>query len=425
MRQKRTAPRSNGGNMTPTVEERDGSSDGGSPSVPPRGPSREDSALTLRQCATGLLVLADRSAEGEEDWTSPLPRTLQRGLNRLALSCLWRGLPPIGDLAALVALAEQPLAVWPLDLPPDEYDLATTLLTPDGAGRPTQACEELALARGEQEATVREESLMGQVLARCRAANAQDDYVAFRRLLIERPVLSHEDLLEIVDRPDFLRLQTETLSAYPLIPPHYLRDGAARLCPHCGCATTPLPVIGGATRWACVETACPGALQPAREEACARLDARKSLHWLRPDLRRYILAPGRPELALAKALTALGLTVELWPGVDRYDLRVLLPRGEIWAIDIKDWTNPMQLASHVQPIPSDPPWTRAFFVFPDMRRERYLGETGGDFRRVFADRCAALGKVYEARYASEIVRAARRLLRGDCRDAAQQEAGHA
>jgi len=390
-----------------------------------RGPSREDSVLTLRQCATGLLALADRSAVVEEEWVSPFPRALQRGLNRLALACLRRQRPPIGDLAALVVLAEQPLEVWPLDLPPDEYDLAATLLTPDGTGRPTRACEELALARGDMEAALREEGLMGQVLARCRATNAQDDYVAFRRLLIERPVLSHEELLEIVDRPEFLRLQNETLSAYPVIPPHYARDGAVRQCPHCGCATTPQRVIGGAVRWACVEMSCKGALQPAHDEACTRLAARNGVHWLRPDLRRYILAPGRPELTLAAELKALRLTVQLWPGVDRYDLRVMLPGAEIWAIDVKDWSNPVQLASYVQPIPPDPPWTSAFFVFPDARRDRYLEETGGDYRRVFVERCATLGKACEARYASEITRAARQLLRGTRRSAAPQGADHA
>lgn len=387
---------------------------------PLRGPSREDSVLALRQCATGLLALADRSSGGEDEWAYPFPQALQRGLNRLALACLWRGRPPIGDLAALVELAEQPLAAWPLDLPLDEYDLAATLLTPDGTGRPTQVCEELALARGELEVAVREEGLMSQVLARCRAANAQDDYVAFRRLLIEHPVLSHDELLAVVDQAEFLRLQNETLSAFPLIPPHYLRDGHVRLCTHCGCVTTPVHVIGGAVRWACVEMSCKGALQPALDEACAHLDAHKDIHWLRPDLRRYILAPGRPELALATALERLDLNVELWPGVDRYDLRVTFPRGEIWALDVKDWSNPVQLAAHLQAIPPDPPWTSAYFVFPDARRERYLAETGGEYSRVFMERCATLGKVCDSRYASEIVRAAGRLLRGTRRSAASQ-----
>jgi hypothetical protein len=74
-------------------------------------------------------------------------------------------------------------------------------------------------------------------------------------------------------------------------------------------------------------------------------------------------------------LEALGLDVELWPAFDRYDLRIVFPNREVWAVDVKDWANPFLLARRVKPIPSDPPWTRAYFVFPDERRaqrEDYL-----------------------------------------------------
>jgi hypothetical protein len=78
---------------------------------------------------------------------------------------------------------------------------------------------------------------------------------------------------------------------------------------------------------------------------------------------------------------------------------------------VKDWSNPLQLAAYVTPIPTDPPWTRACYVFPDARRDRYRAETGAEYRSVFVERCAARGVAYEARYAGEIVREAGRLVR--------------
>lgn len=47
---------------------------------------------------------------------------------------------------------------------------------------------------------------------------------------------------------------------------------------------------------------------------------------------------------------------------DAYDLRITFPDGQIWAVDVKDWTNPVRLARHLRPLPSEPKWHRAFIV---------------------------------------------------------------
>lgn len=376
--------------------------------------------ITLRLLATGLLTLADRDAlltNGLPNTTerrerdSPYPWMLQRGLNRFALACLWRGVEPVGDLAALVAFAEQPLATWPLYLPDDEVDTTATLLTPDGSGRPTRACEELAREHPDFEAELREQRLMGDVLARCRSSGAQAEYVAFRRMIIERPTLTHAELVEQLDRPELLRLAAVVHEAYPLVPPHYYQeDGMALTCSRCGCLLRRVPTLASALpRWVCVEMSCEDAVNPKGARVGRRIAARESAHWLRPELRRYILAPGRAELALAADLERLGLAVDLWPGVDQYDLRVTFANGDIWAIDVKEWSNPLRLATEIHPIPSDPPWSCAFFVFTDIRRAHYRRETGGEYRSVFLERCAALGKPCEARYSSEILAEARAL----------------
>ncbi|MEU6190845.1 hypothetical protein [Nocardia sp. NPDC047038] len=86
------------------------------------------------------------------------------------------------------------------------------------------------------------------------------------------------------------------------------------------------------------------------------------MRWLAAPIRTFIAAPGRAELRLEQDLSALGVKVELWPRYDTYDLRIEFPDGHVWAVDVKDWSNPVQLAKQLGPIPSDPPWHRAFYI---------------------------------------------------------------
>lgn len=100
--------------------------------------------------------------------------------------------------------------------------------------------------------------------------------------------------------------------------------------------------------------------------------------WLRCEIRRFWHAPGLAELRLARRLQKLGVEVELWPNFDSYDLRVMFPDGETWAVDVKDWGSPFRLAHTVTPIPPEPPWMQAYFVFPDERRKQR-----SDYKRAF------------------------------------------
>ncbi|MDX9956513.1 MAG: hypothetical protein RBT75_20620, partial [Anaerolineae bacterium] len=66
--------------------------------------------------------------------------------------------------------------------------------------------------------------------------------------------------------------------------------------------------------------------------------------------------------------------VDLWPGVDQYDLRIVFNTGEVWAIDIKDIANPGHLRSQLQQEPQfvnvgDLSWDKAWFVVPQYRCE--------------------------------------------------------
>jgi hypothetical protein len=80
---------------------------------------------------------------------------------------------------------------------------------------------------------------------------------------------------------------------------------------------------------------------------------------------RYTLLPGLVELDLAARLRKLGkVAVEMWPQRDRYDLHVEA-NGWVWRVDVKDWSNPMALASSLS---RSAPGHETVIVVPDRRK---------------------------------------------------------
>jgi hypothetical protein len=75
---------------------------------------------------------------------------------------------------------------------------------------------------------------------------------------------------------------------------------------------------------------------------------------------RYVTVPGLAELSLADRLD--GCDVEMWPDLDRVDLRVRAG-GLEWELDVKDWTSAATLASHLSRVAGPQPW----LVVPDHR----------------------------------------------------------
>jgi hypothetical protein len=82
-----------------------------------------------------------------------------------------------------------------------------------------------------------------------------------------------------------------------------------------------------------------------------------------------VVGPEKPLLALYRQLTDdFGLTCQLWPEVDSYDLYVEFSDRERWAVDMKDVSNPTGLAATANHFRNSPEWDQAFFVFPEHRR---------------------------------------------------------
>lgn len=81
-----------------------------------------------------------------------------------------------------------------------------------------------------------------------------------------------------------------------------------------------------------------------------------------------LIRPSLIELRLAKKLDKMGLEVELWPQLDKADLKITFPDGKVWAIDAKDWASATKLARELNQdsIPNIGQ-SQSLFVVPDYR----------------------------------------------------------
>ncbi|WP_204292804.1 restriction endonuclease-related protein [Micromonospora gifhornensis] len=104
--------------------------------------------------------------------------------------------------------------------------------------------------------------------------------------------------------------------------------------------------------------ALPEALPAAAHKALAR------------GIWRYTTVPGLPELALRDRLAERGLKVQLWPGLDAYDLLVEVgpkrAKKKAFRVDIKDYTSAAMLAKLVHAQEGDKGGAE-WLVVPDYR----------------------------------------------------------
>jgi hypothetical protein len=341
--------------------------------------------LTLIRIAIGIMQLAER-VEGGKPPKLPYPAPLQLGFSQLSKFCLLKGVARPKSVPDLLSWCQQsPLKDWPLDLPEYNFSSDDTLLDDQ---IPTQVCSNLAELAGSNSqvlAELTQKRIIYSVFEISQQANAPDAYVEFRRFIITHPVATESELVK-----KRLKLAPEALTkpleeAYEPAPDSCLVGDCYQCCPNCG------NLLRHHIKKGRVCDMCDYAGDGATE---TRIKKQEEVYWLKQGLRRYIATPGIPELRLEKQLQELGgnLEVKLWPEFDRYDLRIVFPDGEAWAIDVKDWKNSFALAKKVEPIPSDPPWERAYFVFPDERRKQsyYLNAFREAAERVLKNKTDAL-----------------------------------
>ncbi|MFC6083752.1 pPIWI_RE_Y domain-containing protein [Sphaerisporangium aureirubrum] len=363
--------------------------------------SAHDGVPLLHTIATAVMRLAENT--DLEAFTLPYPAEAQRALDRTVLSCLLRDADPPTSLSELLEWCRsRPLDAWPLDLPPDAFSPGDYLIDPVSL-QPSQLCQEWKVRGWDSAAEQYDRAIIREALRMCRESESPESYTAFRRLLVEKPVLTTTDMFEVSTDLTLDPVRGLVELIYKPVPDGYRSHGAYVTCARCLTLLTPL-ADGG---WWCERDRCrrQGPPVPGRE---LPVDEVGGLWQLERPLRQFVTGPGRAEAELERGLKALRLPVEMWPGFDAYDLRVTFPDGWAWAIDVKDWAQPALLGQAATAVRTEPPYNEACWVVPGHRVD-----ARHDYIQVYARNRTDTAQGLPLLTDRELVAAARARLRGD------------
>ncbi len=205
-------------------------------------------------------------------------------------------------------------------------------------------------------------------------------YATIRRFLIEHPVTTLFELQQTLG--NFPLIPMKLVNSFYEAPERFERyakhKGRYWLCPYCR----------GILNWGengriprCARHSVCGKLSPdyRNKKPLAEKPGLIRLKW---GLHRRVCIPGIPEVELYDwcekqrvVHPCLLVAVILWPGVDRYDLQLCFCDGEVWAVDVKDYADPIALYRklHEHEHSADIfdlgtlKWTQGFYVVPQYR----------------------------------------------------------
>ena len=290
-------------------------------------------------------------------------RALAFPLLQRACALLWR-LEPVGYPMSAIEL-ERKLSVPLEDWLPSAIraDYSGPLLYSNIA---TQTCNEMLLELDVRELWEQVQASVNRVKQACRLrADGETHYRNFRLFLIE-----HGVIVPFQAQESFVPLNLSLSEFYEPIPPHLHHNGLLYLCPECK-----WPMNAQRHQVSCDSAWCQDKKSLFVRDGSRlinRVDNSILLGhpvedrlMLKPPLWKFTLQPGLLEVALASAPVAKGLEVQLWPDVDRTDLRIRL--GHAYQdIDAKVWISSYELAKHIESIPSSKP---RWIVIPDYQMQ--------------------------------------------------------
>jgi len=314
----------------------------------------------------------------------PYPPTLQQGLNLLALKLGAAYPPTIQDVRQLLA---QPLEEWwqwdlPSAIDPRFGILDQNLKLDD------QVIEYLSYQdlTGMSEFSLTEvgirldNQLMRDLLDVAyrdydlSPLQAEENYRQARRFIIENPTTNPEELADEFYQPSSYReLVMAMYESARVREASLVFEDNYWLCSVCGLLNKGRESIKSSL----CEIACPG------EVSWQNIPTNPRLRILKRGIQLRTMIPGVAELRIYRHLESLNersryfKELTLWPGIDRYDVRITFDNNEVWALDIKDFKNPYQLgqqiASDTQIYGVEPriKWDRFFFMVPDYRTHHY------------------------------------------------------
>lgn len=190
---------------------------------------------------------------------------------------------------------------------------------------------------------------------------SQDDYCFLRQYIIEHPVITITERRELLsDYSDNPVTKRAIFHAYERF------DEQAYRCPDCGWT-----MIKTKYGFICHSPNCETFKKPL--EACRKWDgANEEMYRLKKGIMRYIAVPGKPELEVAHVCQKYKLDFSLWPEMDKYDVEIRFPDGDVWEIDAKTYRNPWLLKHYFENRGGFPTgsYQQGFVVIPDKLKRK-------------------------------------------------------
>jgi hypothetical protein len=288
------------------------------------------------------------------------------------------------DFSTLSRMAQLSIYDWGIDVSwePDGEYAAATLLENDEI---TLACVALAMPGQDPEAEIIENAGYKLLKSICQDnRKGQAMYVAFRRMVIERPVLPSWTSAILMDPvlAGIERIDEIVGAFYQPVPDSLVINGAIPTCSVSG------TILRRARSGFHTECRDPEAIKLARSGEYRAVKWRPGAIHLRRPFRLYWCLPGIAELELAGKLMAAGWTCELWPGLDRVDIEATSGNfSRRIAVDVKDYVSPENLAVRFDGFKEYSSSHECYLVVPD-----YVATISRGFERRFEAVRAARGK---------------------------------
>lgn len=312
---------------------------------------------TLRYLATGLCEWEKRDLEKRMH----IPKALHIGMSRMYLTSLLQGNEQVpANLPEFFEWAKNPVVEWK---PVTEMKNLSPEVTLIEDGLVSDFATQWQVTGSDVEMQV-QEKILQDVLEYCRGHQLEEQYRAFRKLIIERPILPYSEYRRLLSSPQLRPLRDFLIQTYiDLV--DLAEENTYHFCPRC-------KYVMRRRR---------DGSHSCRNMTCDRLNAKVNLLPIQsipkdkaetykavtPGVHRYGTIPGIAEMKLAEYLTKLGIRITLWPEIDEFDLLVEFGRKISWAIDVKDWSYLDE--ERLQSVQYRPDATETFIVFPDERND--------------------------------------------------------
>ncbi len=163
-------------------------------------------------------------------------------------------------------------------------------------------------------------------------ALGQEGYTKIRKYVIENPIIT------LGERQNMSIEFDENKAAFQFAYEEITEESYR--CKRCGWA-----MIKGKYGYICYSNRCKAAASALSYDM--KPDVHRGDYRLKKGIMQFIAAPGKLELEIVKFCEKYNLKCELWPQMDRYDVEIMFPDGEVWEIDAKDYQNPCALREKI------------------------------------------------------------------------------